>query len=393
MSRTKAKLAKEHERAVRWKEQHRLLKLRYTVLKEKIALLKKESVKCETPPVPLEVTKSDTEESSITFVKECYMAALGRAPLEEELRHPDGYAAMLVAGKWTRLQILTTILQGQEFRERHVNLEFVPAGHFYSAVPSPEDRARAIQRRDAQEGAGIDMRPEAQKQLLQMFASYLPDCPCVASDTPEYRYCFQNDTFAWFDGYLLYGMMRHFKPKRIIEIGSGCSSALMLDMSGHPAGCDAELTFVDPYAAKLRSLMKPGDEARTKIIEQPVQSIDLSVFRELQANDILFIDSTHVTKCGSDVNFLYFEVLPVLNKGVIVHIHDIFYPWEYPLAWITAGHAWNELYLLHAFLMHNDKYQVLVAGSYAQQQLAPVMQEYLPRFATYSAGSFWMQKK
>jgi hypothetical protein len=124
--------------------------------------------------------------------------------------------------------------------------------------------------------------------------------------------------------------LRYFKPKQIIEVGSGFSSALMLDVN--------DIDFIDPYPHRLYSLLKEADAERHNVIADKVQNIDIGVFQKLKENDILFIDSSHVSKIGSDVNFLMFEVLPNIQSGVLIHFHDIFYNFEYPEYWAVTKH-------------------------------------------------------
>ena len=113
------------------------------------------------------------------------------------------------------------------------------------------------------------------------------------------------------------------------------------------------LNFVEPYPERLYSLMSERDKQVSTVLEKPVQEIGPDFFGQLEKNDILFIDSSHVAKCGSDVNYLFFEILPALKSGVLVHFHDVFYPFEYPRDWMFSGWNWNEDYLLKAFLMYS----------------------------------------
>jgi hypothetical protein len=130
-------------------------------------------------------------------------------------------------------------------------------------------------------------------------------------------------------------MMRTFKPKEIIEIGSGHSSAIMLDTNEICFDNKINLTFIEPYPEeRLMKILKDSDKISHTIINKKVQSIDLDTFLSLSENDILFVDSTHVSKVGSDVNFILFEVLPALKPGVLIHFHDIFYPFEMPKHWV-----------------------------------------------------------
>ncbi|HSI15227.1 MAG TPA: CmcI family methyltransferase [Chthoniobacter sp.] len=329
---------------------------------------------------------------SKNFVRHSYRSLLGREPSAEELDHRAGFAAMLDTKEWTREQVMWALIQSEEFAARHSQKEFVPAGHFYSAVPSQADRIRAMSANPTPAPLSLDLAPCDQARLLRSFLPYRDDCPFPDEATPPFRYHFNNDTFAWTDGFMLHAMMRRFRPQRIIEIGSGNTSALMLDVRGLFLGGNLELTFIEPHAALVRSLMKPGDAEQTKLIERQVQDVDPAVFQSLQANDILFVDSTHVSKAGSDVNYIFFEILPRLNPGVIIHFHDIFHPFEYPREWIREGRAWNELYLLRAFLMHNSDYRVLLGNSYVHQRFPGWMARHYPRLHRNAGGSLWLQK-
>lgn len=115
------------------------------------------------------------------------------------------------------------------------------------------------------------------------------------------------------------------------------------------------------------------------------------MFSELKANDILFIDSTHVSKLGSDVNSIFFNILPRLNSGVIIHLHDIFWPFEYPASWIQDGRAWNEIYILRAMLQHNKDYSILFFSDYLRNTYFNWFSENVPLFLRNSGGNFWIK--
>ena len=151
------------------------------------------------------------------------------------------------------------------------------------------------------------------------------------------RYFFENPTYSYSDAICLYGMIRHVRPRRIIEVGSGYSSCVMLDTNELFFDNRIECTFIDPYPERLQSLIRKDDHARIAIVPKRVQDVAPRRFHEQAANDILFIDSTHVAKIGSDVNHIIGNILPVLRPGVYVHFHDIFYPFEYPLEWLDEG--------------------------------------------------------
>ncbi|MFH1645519.1 MAG: class I SAM-dependent methyltransferase, partial [Candidatus Omnitrophota bacterium] len=123
-------------------------------------------------------------------------------------------------------------------------------------------------------------------------------------------------------------------------------------------------SFIEPNPERLLSLLRDEDTKRHNIVKKYVQEIDISFFKELVENDILFIDSSHISKIGSDVNHIFFNILPNLNKGVVVHFHDIFYPFEYPKKWVFDGITFNESYILKAFLQFNKEFKIILFNSF-----------------------------
>src|SRR5207249_2885268 len=166
----------------------------------------------------------------------------------------------------------------------------------------------------------------------------------------------------------LFAMMRLHRPRRVIEVGSGFSSALMLDVNDRFPERRTQFTFIDPHPDRLTPVLRSTDSSSARVVTQHVQDVPLTIFGELESDDFLFIDSSHVAKFGSDVNYLYFEILPRLTPGVLVHVHDIFWPFEYPTEWIREGRAWNEAYLLRAFLTFNKAYEIVFWTPYAAYQ-------------------------
>jgi hypothetical protein len=198
-----------------------------------------------------------------------------------------------------------------------------------------------------------------------------------------------NGIFDGLDALVLYCMVRYFKPNRILEVGSGWSSRISAQAGLMNA--NTRLTCIEPYPDKLLREGFPGLEG---LIPKKVEEVDLAPFEELGENDILFIDTAHVIKHGGDVNFLFLEVLPRLNKGVVVHVHDIFLPYEYLQWWITDRLLfWNEQYLLQAFLMFNYQFQVLQAINFMRIHHLDALQKTFPHCPNYHSGqSFWFQK-
>ena len=271
--------------------------------------------------------------------------------------------------------------------------QFVPPGHFYSPIPSTED-IDAFSRRalDAASLPGIALDEAGQLALLEQLAGFYQSMPFSWQGGPGFRYRFDNPSYSYADGILLYSMLRHLAPRRLIEIGSGFTSALTLDTSQRFFDGRLACTFIEPYPALLNSLLQPEDAARVTLIEAKLQDVDLGVFDALQAGDVLFVDSTHVSKVGSDVNRLFFEVLPRLAPGVFIHLHDVFASLEYPLDWLRDGRAWNEQYVLRAFLQFNDRFRIRLFGNHMIQRYPDWFRAHMPLCLENPGGAFWMEK-
>lgn len=281
---------------------------------------------------------------------------------------------------------------GAEAREAY------PPGHFYSPVPDLADvRARAgrLFRRDADAVPGIDLRADAQWELFRQLAGHLGDFDWADAPAPGRRFHLGQNFYGPGSAFVLFALLRHFRPRRVIEVGSGFSSALMLDADeAAPDGAGrTAFTFVEPYPEnRLNGLLRPADAARATLVKDVVQNVPLSAFEALEDGDFLFIDSSHVSRVGSDVNYLFFEVLPALKPGVVVHVHDVYWPFEYPEHWVMEGRAWNEAYLLRAFLQYNERFQILLFNNFLAQRRGPECRELVPLFAKDPGSSIWLRK-
>jgi predicted O-methyltransferase YrrM len=292
-------------------------------------------------------------------------------------------------------------LQNENLRLHKENSQFkeiscFPYGHYYSPIVSVEDlkkREKEIWGKWKTDGiSGIDLNADQQINLLNELFAYYQEMPFQPEKQPNIRYYLDNDFYNYTDGIVLYSMIRHFQPKRIIEIGSGFSSAVMLDTNQLFFNNEIRLTFMEPYPERLHSLMNDTDLKTTKVIQDDVQVVPLEIFAALKQGDILFIDSTHVVKTGSDVNYILFEILPVLQRGVLIHFHDIFYPFEYPKKWVYGGRNWNEDYFLRAFLMHNNQYEIRLFSAYLHKHHSDVFIK-MPWCKNNPGFSLWLEKK
>lgn len=274
-------------------------------------------------------------------------------------------------------------------------IKFLP-GHFYSPYPNINE---VMAYRDnlfdpsIEEIAGIDLNTDTQLYLLENFKKYSTACPFATEKINGIRYYFNNNAYAYSDAFFYYCMLRHHSPERVIEVGTGMSSCLLMDTNELFFDGYIDYKFIDPYPNRFYSLTGESKESLgNSVIHEKIQNVELEFFRSLNENDILFIDSTHVSKIGSDVNYICFEILPVLKEGVIIHFHDIFYPFQYPEEWIRSHIAWNELYLLRAFLEYNEKFRIIFWNHYLTMRYPNDIYNTFPNYEKNTGGSIWLKK-
>jgi hypothetical protein len=277
----------------------------------------------------------------------------------------------------------------------HPGLRFVPPGHFYSPlpdVPSVLGEWRRIVSGDPESIPGIDLREQAQVELLESWARFYEEQPFEERRGDGLRYGFENSSYSYSDALFYYCMLRQFEPRRVVEVGSGHTTCVALDTSDRFFGGAIKVTCVEPYPQLLKDLLLPGDEHRVELLPVRLQDVPLEVFTSLEANDILFVDSTHVSKIGSDVNRILFDIVPRLRSGVLVHFHDIFYPFEYPREWIEEGRAWNEAYALRAFLEFNDRFEIVAFNTFLASKYRALFEAKFPLCLRNAGGSIWIRR-
>jgi Methyltransferase domain len=275
-------------------------------------------------------------------------------------------------------------------------LRFAPPGHFYSPLPSTGEIEAQAHRLFAESPNwidGVELRETSQLALLDELKPFYGEQPFSASPDSERRFFFENPAYSYSDAIFLYCMLRYLRPARLIEVGSGYSSCVTLDTDELYLGSQLECTFIEPFPDLLVSLLKPRDFDRITIVQRKLEEVPLDLFRTLRARDVLFIDSTHVSKIGSDVNRLLFDVFPSLSSGVYIHIHDVFWPFEYPRHWLKEGRAWNEQYALRAFLQFNDEFEVVLFNTYLQHFHEDIFQRDFPLTLLNRGGSIWLRRR
>jgi predicted O-methyltransferase YrrM len=327
------------------------------------------------------------------WVRLLFDSMLGRAPRPQEL------------GRWaSRLQnglpladFILNVVQSKEHAERHRVRPSHPPGHYYSPVVDPLEAVKRVRFGEPvapHRLKGLRYPVEAIVAFWHAHRDLILQTAFPQHKTSGVRYYWHNHIFPASDAAILRAIMLRSKPRRIVEVGSGFSTACMLDTLDEGRLTQLEFTCIEPYPERLYGLLWEEDRARVRIIDQPVQEVPLELFAGLEDGDILFIDSTHVLKTGSDVHHELFEILPSLQAGVLIHFHDIHYPFEYPRGWICdIGRSWNEVYALRAFLMYNDTFQIVFHGSYFAAWHAELVHEARRLFARSPGGSIWLRKK
>jgi hypothetical protein len=273
-----------------------------------------------------------------------------------------------------------------------------PLDHYYSPIAD----TRALSREPARSRVwpakppatpGIDWGPAHQVALVRDQLGRWSDFPIPDGPTGDPRdYHAANEMFSRLDAWILQAMLRYFRPQRMIEVGCGWSSLMTARVNREQFGGALDFVCIEPHPPEF---LGDGIEGISRLIVSPVEQLPVDTFLDLGAGDFLFIDTSHTVKTGGDVVFLLQEVLPRLADGVIVHIHDIFLPWDYPPEWVLVGRAWNEQYAVRAFLSFNSTFEILVSVAWMSQFHADVLAAVLPGFPHAYAdggGSLWIRR-
>lgn len=323
------------------------------------------------------------------LVRTILHSVLGRVPTEDDVTAysaaaPRGAAPDEVAGG-----MLALLNPDRPIR-------YVPPGHHYSPI-TPKDEVerhfRLLEARPVPESLpGIVIDQPAMVALWREFLPLLAEIPFRAEPRSAIRYALDNPAYAWGDGQVLYSMIRRFRPRRIVEVGSGWSTICTLDTVALFLDGECTITLIEPYPKLVRDLIGLTGPVPA-IIDRPVQDVPLSVFEQLGSGDILFIDSTHVVRTGGDVCWELFEILPRLKPGVFVHFHDIFWPFEYPRAWAAdENRSWNEIYALRAYLTGNHAWRIVMFNDYLSKLQRPLIESTYPAFLRNPGGALWLRK-
>jgi len=273
--------------------------------------------------------------------------------------------------------------------------------HFYQPIPDTRSLPDTLWDQPSKL-VGIDMNDAMQLDLLRnqfpKFRHEYDRFPAEPTGEPG-RFHFNNGLFDGTDALVAYCMIRHFQPRLIIEVGSGFSSLVAAEAIAKNK--NSALICIEPFPLDF---LRQGFPGLQSLIEKKVEDIGLDFFSQLESGDILFIDSSHTVKIGGDVNYVFLQVLPSLKPGVIVHVHDIFLPFDYRRDWVMDElRFWTEQYLLQAFLTFNSEFEVLIGIRYlAHRHIGDLKAAFpnleklktgLPNSVRWGGGSFWMRRR
>lgn len=285
-----------------------------------------------------------------------------------------------------------------ELAQFNYTRKFKMPGHYYSPIPTEDDSKEYLIRKEKNLPCSINGNYEEQMSLLQSLKDlYDQNCFAITKDDlnnveGNSRFYFDNHMFRYSDAFGLSLFLRRFKPKNVIEIGCGFSSAVMLDTRDmYMKNDDIKFTYIEPYPERLLSLVKDNDNIN--LIQEKLQDVDPKIITDnLNEGDLLFIDSTHVAKYNSDVLYIFNKLLPNIKSGVYVHFHDIFYPFEYPDIWVEQGRFWNEAFLLKQFLSCNNSWEITLWISMLFEMNPQFIKDNFPLFEKRIGGSIYLKK-
>ena len=273
--------------------------------------------------------------------------------------------------------------------ERH-GFHLTPV-NYYSPIPDTRELKDELWMKHS-ELPGIDLNVKRQLNLLlNVFPRFREEYLRFPHDPPadDKAFYFNNTMFSGTDALVLYCMVRHFRPRLIVEVGSGYSTRVLSEAAirnGH-----TEIKCIEPHPDDTIGRLPNV----TEVITRPVQDVDMRLFQKLGNRDILFVDTSHTVKCGGDLNYLCLEVVPRLRKGVIIHFHDIFLPKEYPKRWVLDLHIfYNEQYLVQALLVLSSGLEIVFLNSYMGLMYQEEMRRTFPNSPWWDAGgSCWIMRK
>jgi hypothetical protein len=294
-----------------------------------------------------------------------------------------------------RIQHWLTSEASCRFLERF-GVYVVPA-HYYSPIPDLYELLSGADHELKKFAMpGVEWDEAGHLRLMnEVFPAYRKECQFPTRPDGEHEFYSENGFFGYVSAAVMHSLIRHLKPARIIEIGAGFSTRAIASacaINGRE-GRTVDLKAIEPFPRTGLARL-PG---LTELIQEKVEDVDRQLFSTLQSNDILSIDTSHAVKTGGDVVLLYLEIVPRLAPGVVVHIHDIFLPMDYPAAWLRDRRFWTEQYLVQAFLTHSDSFEILWGQKYAETTFPEAYQGAFGGRTgdreNYNSYSLWIRRK
>lgn len=272
---------------------------------------------------------------------------------------------------------------------------WVPPGDPRSPIPDLDDvrrRESELFGRPPEELPGIDTFVEAQLTIVREMKRWGAE-PALPPEGDGRRSAVDDPEYGRGDVALLHAFLRKLRPRRVVCAGAGAFVPVLLDLNEHVHGRTIAVTVVDPDAERLRPLLGKEEAEKVRLLPSRVHEVPYDTFTSLAPNDVLCVETSHVSKTGSDLNHLLFRVLPRLKAGVHVHVNGVHWPFEYPSAWVTEGRAWNETYLWRAFLLNNASWEIVVFASFLETSHRGAILKELPQWQRSRGGGLWLRRK
>ncbi len=276
-----------------------------------------------------------------------------------------------------------------------------------SPIICPKDVSDAHAVRAAEENQrilpGININVQVQTALLDSLGKLWKTSVEKQLDWPEseqdlaeqtgYLYHYQNGSYSYFDAMTLACLLVKLKPKRVLAFVDQYQYACFRDIIEHCSLNNTTCLFIEPDPDRLSRYAPLPEDSRHKILCGSLKSLPQTHFDQLECGDMLFVDTTHVAKAGSDVCRLFNQILPRLESNVWIHIHDVFWPFEYPHEWLQEGRSWNELYVLRAWLQFNHIFEIKLFLNYLWRFFEKDCKLLFPNSVKNVGGALWLMKK
>ena len=272
---------------------------------------------------------------------------------------------------------------------------WAPPGDPRSPIPDLDDvrrRESELFGRPPEELPGLDTLVEEQLTIVKEMKRWGAE-PVLPPPGEGRRSSPEDEAYGWGDIALLHAFLRKLRPRNVVCAGAGAFVPALLDLNEHVHGRAIGITVVDPGAERLRPLLGPEQAEKTRLLPARLHEVPYDTFTSLGPSDVLCVETSHVSKTGSDLNHLLFRVLPRLKPGVHVHVNDVFWPFEYPRTWVNEGRAWNEAYLLRAYLLHSKAWEVAVFASFLETAHRGAILREVPQWQRSRGGGLWLKRK